>query len=182
MVFYAQVLHIVKAYGVDYIKNEMLLPIQHLTAFVLLVLFQLCQIQAHVPEIQRVAQAVSIYKKNIPADPGKFRPISLTSIFLKTLEHCLQNNIQFHSLFPDIAQGEFRECCGSLNQAFCLAEIYQVLGTHHKVSLILAFLGIEPAYDTVDRNLVWKLYSHPHYLHYQISFNTFWSTLIRGSP
>lgn len=44
MVFYVQVLHIDKASGVDYIKDDMFLPIQYLTVFILLVLFQLCWI------------------------------------------------------------------------------------------------------------------------------------------
>ncbi|KAG1140137.1 hypothetical protein G6F37_009283 [Rhizopus arrhizus] len=56
----------------------------------------------------------------------------------------------------DITQGGFRECRGSLDQAFCLAEICQILRVHHKVKPTLIFLDIKSAYDTVDSNLIWQ--------------------------
>ncbi|KAG1040607.1 hypothetical protein G6F43_012255 [Rhizopus delemar] len=104
----------------------------------------------YVPESWRVAQVVPIHKKGTPTDPGDFRPISLTSIFRKILERCLQNDVQLHRPPIDIAQGGFRECCGSLDQALCLAEICQILRTHHKVKPTLILLDIKSAYDTVD--------------------------------
>ncbi|KAG1548195.1 hypothetical protein G6F49_009974 [Rhizopus delemar] len=41
-------------------------------------------------------------------------------------------------------------------QALCLAEICQILRTHHKIKPTLIFLDIKSAYDTVDRNLIWQ--------------------------
>ncbi|KAG1466137.1 hypothetical protein G6F55_000673 [Rhizopus delemar] len=96
-----------------------------------------------------------IHKKGTLADPGNFRLNSLTSIFRKTLELCLQNDIQFYNPPIDIVQSGFRECRGSLDQDVCLAEIGQILCIHHKVKPTLVFFDIKPAYDTVDRNLVW---------------------------
>ncbi|KAG1032852.1 hypothetical protein G6F43_013675 [Rhizopus delemar] len=119
-----------KAPGVDHVKNDMLLPIQHLLAPILLALFQLCWKWSYAPESWRVAQVVPIHKKGTPTDRGNFRPISLTSIFRKILECCLQNDVQLYSPPIDIAQGGFRECRGSLDQALCLAEICQILRTH----------------------------------------------------
>ncbi|KAG1298434.1 hypothetical protein G6F66_001737 [Rhizopus arrhizus] len=145
-----------KAPGVDHVKNEMLLPIQHLLAPILLALFQLCWKWSYVPESWRVAQVVPIHKKGAPTDPGNFRPISLTSTFRKILERCLQNDLQLYSPPIDIAQGGFRECRGSLDQALCLAEICQILRIHHKIKPTLIFLDIKSAYDTVDRNLIWQ--------------------------
>ncbi|KAG1067747.1 hypothetical protein G6F41_007417 [Rhizopus arrhizus] len=74
-----------------------------------------------------------------------------------TMARQLENNdIQLYSSPIDIAQGGFRECRGSLDQALCLAEICQILHIHHKVKPTLIFLDIKSAYDTVDRNLIWQ--------------------------
>ncbi|KAG1147081.1 hypothetical protein G6F37_004298 [Rhizopus arrhizus] len=69
-----------KAPGVDHVKNEMLLPIQHLLAPILLALFQLCWKWSYVPESWRVAQVVPIHKKSILTDPGKFMVLCLRTI------------------------------------------------------------------------------------------------------
>ncbi|KAG1164786.1 hypothetical protein G6F36_013732 [Rhizopus arrhizus] len=82
------------------------------------------------------------------------KPISLTSIFRKILERCLQNDIQFYSSPIDIVQVRFRECCGSLDQTLCLAEICQILRIHYEVKPTLIFVDIKPVYDTVNYNLV----------------------------
>ncbi|EIE77106.1 hypothetical protein RO3G_01810 [Rhizopus delemar RA 99-880] len=54
----------------------------------------------------------------------------------------------------DIVQVRFRECCGSLDQTLCLAEICQILRIHYEVKPTLIFVDIKPVYDTVNYNLV----------------------------
>jgi hypothetical protein len=68
------------ASDVDHIKNEMLLPIQHLLAPILLALFHLCWKWPYVPESWRVAQVVPVHKKGILTDPGKFMVLCLRTI------------------------------------------------------------------------------------------------------
>jgi hypothetical protein len=98
-----------KAPGVDHLRNEMLQPIRHLLAPLLLSLFRLCWMWSYIPQPWRVAQVVPIYKKGSTDEPSNYRPISLTSIFRKTLKRCIQYSFQANRSPLDIAQGGFRE-------------------------------------------------------------------------
>ncbi|KAG1145661.1 hypothetical protein G6F38_005494 [Rhizopus arrhizus] len=149
-----------KAPGIGHLQNEMLQPIRHLLAPLFLLLFSLCWMRSSTPQPWRIAQVVPIYKEGSTDEPSNYRPISLTSIFRKNLEHCIQYNLQTNGPLLDIAQGGFRESRGALDQAFCLAEICHILRSNYDSKPVLAFLDIKSAYDTVDRNYVWKVLQH----------------------
>ncbi|KAG1035352.1 hypothetical protein G6F43_013242 [Rhizopus delemar] len=80
-----------KAPGIDHVRQEMLIPIQNQLTPILLFLFRLCWAWSYTQVNWRIAQVVPIYKKGDPSEPGNHRPISLTSIFRKLLEYCLQH-------------------------------------------------------------------------------------------
>ncbi|KAG0755475.1 hypothetical protein G6F65_012278 [Rhizopus arrhizus] len=80
-----------KAPGIDHLRNEMLQSISHLLAPILFHLFHMCWAWSYVPHTWRIAQAIPIDKKGSPSDPGNYRPISLTTIFRKILERCIQH-------------------------------------------------------------------------------------------
>ncbi|KAG1516921.1 hypothetical protein G6F45_010882 [Rhizopus arrhizus] len=145
-----------KAPGIDHVRQEMLIPIQNQLAPILLFLFRLCWAWSYTPVNWRITQVVPIYKKGDPCEPGNHRPISLTSIFRKLLEFCLQHFLADCSPPLDLAQGGFREARSSLDKALCLAEICTILRRHHSITPVLAFLDIKSAYDTVDRCYIWK--------------------------
>ncbi|KAG1629224.1 hypothetical protein G6F44_011682 [Rhizopus delemar] len=84
---------------------------------------------------------------------------SLTTIFRKLLERCIQHFPQADGPPLDIAQGGFRESRSALDQVLCLAEISHVLRTHYHVKPVLAFLDIKSAYETVNRSFVWDTLS-----------------------
>ncbi|KAG1290405.1 hypothetical protein G6F66_008674 [Rhizopus arrhizus] len=149
-----------KAPGVDYLRNEMLRPIQRLLTPLLLSLFRLYWIWSYTPQSWCVAQVVPIYKKGSTDEPSNYRPISLTSIFRKILECCIQYNLQTNGPSLDIAQSGFRESRGALDQTLCLAEICHILRSHYHSKPVLAILDIKSAYDTVDRNYIWKVLQH----------------------
>ncbi|KAG1035115.1 hypothetical protein G6F43_013290 [Rhizopus delemar] len=134
-----------KAPGVDHLRIEMLQPIQHLLTPILLVLFQMCWSWSYVPQLWRIAQVVPIHKKGSPTEPGNFRPISLTTIFRKILERCIQDTLQTEGPPLDIAQGGFCESRSALDQAICLSEICQILRSKYHVTPVLAFLDIKSA-------------------------------------
>ncbi|KAG0834565.1 hypothetical protein G6F19_005147 [Rhizopus arrhizus] len=148
-----------KAPGVDHLRIEMLHPIQHLLQPLLLHLFQLNWAWSYVPQPWRVAQVVPIHKKGSPLDPGNYRPISLTTIFRKILERCIQQTLTSEGPPLDIAQGGFRESRSALDQAICLSEICQILRSQFRITPVLAFLDIKSAYDTVNRNFIWETLS-----------------------
>ncbi|CEG83631.1 hypothetical protein RMATCC62417_17514 [Rhizopus microsporus] len=130
-----------KAPRIDHLPNEMLRPIQHLLTPLLLSLLRLCWMWSYTSQSWRVAQVVPIYKKGSTDKPSNYRPISLTSIFRKTLKRCIQYNLQTNGSLIDIAQGHFRESLGVLDQALCLAEIYHILRSHYHSKPALAFLS-----------------------------------------
>lgn len=68
-----------KAPGIDHLRSEMLKPIQHLLAPLLLELFRRCWRWSYTPHTWRIAQVVPIYKKASPTDASNYRPISLQS-------------------------------------------------------------------------------------------------------
>ncbi|KAG1137016.1 hypothetical protein G6F38_011621 [Rhizopus arrhizus] len=132
-----------KAPGLDHLRIEMLHPIQHLLQPLLLHLFQLNWAWSY----------------GSPSDPGNYRPISLTTIFRKILERCIQHTLRSEGPPLDIAQGVFREPRSALDQATCLSEICQILRSQFRITPVLAFLDIKSAYDTVNRNFIWKTLS-----------------------
>lgn len=145
-----------KAPGVDHFTIEMLSPITGILSPVLLYIFRLCWQWSYTPLTWRVAQIIPIHKKGSISDPGNFRPISLTSTFRKILEKCLHPVLEHESPSLDIAQGGFRHARSTLDQALCLVEICSILRRKHGITPTLAFLDIKSAYDTVDRDFIWR--------------------------
>jgi hypothetical protein len=146
-----------KAPGIDHLRTEMLVPLGDPLVNVLVLLFQLCWKWSKVPEAWTVAQVVPIYKKGSPLDAGNFRPISLTSVFRKLLELCLQDQLIATAPELDIVQGGFRANRSAMDQALCLHELCeQHAADHYHERPVLAFLDIKSAYDTVDRTIIWR--------------------------
>ncbi|KAG1042623.1 hypothetical protein G6F43_011851 [Rhizopus delemar] len=124
-----------KAPGIYHLRNEMLQPISNLLALILFHLFHMCWAWSYVPQTWRTAQVIPIYKKGSPSGPGNYRPISLTTIFRKILERCIQHILQTDGPPLDMAQGGFRDSRSALDQALCLTEISHVLRTHYHDTL-----------------------------------------------
>lgn len=155
--FYIKLLPQRKAPGVDHLRAEMLRPIKTQLAAILSLFFQLCWAWGEVPSQLRHAQVFPIFKKGDPTSPGNYRPISLTSIIRKLLEMVIQSALKRYSPKLDVAQGGFRTRRSALDQALCLHDLIQDYYNQHSCHYpIIAFLDIKAAYDTVDRNIIWK--------------------------
>ncbi|KAG1444271.1 hypothetical protein G6F46_012551 [Rhizopus delemar] len=76
---------------------------------------------------------------------------------LDVVLHSTILDLQTNGYPLDITQGGFRESRGAVDQALCLAEICHILRSHYHTKPVLAFLDIKSAYDTVDRNYIWKV-------------------------
>jgi hypothetical protein len=146
-----------KAPGVDHLRTEMLLPILKDLAPVLVLLFSLCWIWSRVPNAWCTAQVIPIFKKGDPLNAANYRPISLTSVMRKILELCLYPGLLDSAPPLDIVQGGFRANRGTLDQALALHELCrQHTIDHMGKPPVLCFLDIKQAYDTVDRNIIWR--------------------------
>jgi len=65
-----------------------------ITSKILSKIFQYSLYIGQLPDIWKVANVVPIHKKGNREDPGNFRPVSLTCISCKMLEHIVLSNMQ----------------------------------------------------------------------------------------
>jgi hypothetical protein len=145
-----------KAPGVDHLRTEMLLPILDDLVAILHLLFTLCWIWCQVPKDWCTAQVVPIFKKGDPLQAVNYRPISLTSVFRKLFELCLQQQLSDTAPPLDNVQGGFRAQRSTLDQALLLHEVCRLHTVDHGTPPVLCFLDIKQAYDSVDRNIIWR--------------------------
>lgn len=146
-----------KAPGHDHIKAEMLKPISDIISPILYTFFSLCWQFAIIPSAWNIAQVIPIYKqKGDPNDPINYRPISLICVFRKILEVCLSHVLIPDSIPLDPIQGGFRHSRSTLDQALCLQELMIHYKKKNGKYPVLTFLDIKSAYDTVDRDIIWK--------------------------
>ena len=148
-----------KAPGSDHLKAEMLKAVSGVLSPVLSSLFQLCCQWGYTPLLWRTASVFPIHKKNDPADPANYRPISLTSVMRKLFEFTISSCLEDHAPQLDVAQGGFRAQRSPLDQALCLHDLMHDYFLSHKHRPVVAFLDIKAAYDTVDRRVIWDALS-----------------------
>ena len=89
-------LDIHKSVGPDNIPTRLLKEFSTELAPILTVIFQASLHQCCVPREWKIARIVPIHKKDDHSIPGNYRPISLTSICSKLLEHIIYSHI-FHT-------------------------------------------------------------------------------------
>ena len=85
-----------KATGPDGIPPRILKELATEFAPVLTVIFNASLKQGIVPEDWRTAHVAPIFKKGDPLTPSNYRPVSLTSIPCKVMEHIVHHNIINH--------------------------------------------------------------------------------------
>ena len=80
-------IHPHKASGLDNLPAQFLKEVANEIAPVLTVAFQASLDQGHLPNIWRTAAVAPIFKKGNRNKPNNYRPVSLTCICSKLLEH-----------------------------------------------------------------------------------------------
>jgi len=84
------------AAGPDGIAPRLLKSCENQLAPVLAMIYRKSLKLGQVPDEWKVANVVPIYKKGSKADPGNYRPVSLTSVCCKMLESILKQDIMDH--------------------------------------------------------------------------------------
>ena len=79
-----------KAAGPDQMKPILLKELRHELADTICLLFQKSLSTGDIPTDWTKANVCPIYKKGDTSDPANYRPISLTCILCKTLEHIVR--------------------------------------------------------------------------------------------
>ena len=149
-----------KAIGPDNVPGKFLKLCSHEIADIYQVLFQASLDQGVVPPDWKEANIVPLFKKGDKSSPENYRPISLTSLSCKLLEHVVHSNIMTHldnfNVLDD-AQHGFRKRRSCVSQLIStLDDFANCLKNHQHIDAIL--LDFSKAFDKVDHEgLILKL-------------------------
>lgn len=147
----------------DAIKAEWLKADQEWWAHLLYIIFDTVNRTGQIPANWRKAIIIPIYKKGDAKVPANFRPISLLSIPGKVYARCLlfhlQDWIDQHRILG-LEQIGFRKGRSTLDHAIVLLHLAHKYSVSFKSKLFVAFLDLKAAFDSVDRNLLWKKLLH----------------------
>ena len=153
-------LDIHKSAGPDNIPTRLLKELSTELAPILTVIFQASLLQCCVPKEWKIAKVVPIYKKGDRSTPGNYRPISLTSICCKLLEHIIYSHIfshlNSHSILCNEQHGfrQRRSCETQL--LLTVQDLAKNLNEGLQTDVI--FLDFSKAFDKVDHScLIHKL-------------------------
>ena len=161
-----------KAAGPDQFKPIVLQKLHAELAPIIQVIFQKSLDSGKLPHIWKEANVSPIFKKGDRSDPANYRPISLTCVLCKVMEHIVASNLTKHLANSNILfelQHGFREKRSCETQLIILVdEISKNMQMGQQTDLIL--LDFSKAFDRVAHE---KLISKLHF--YGIRGNTlFW--------
>ena len=158
-----------KAAGPDKFKPIVLQTLHKKLAPILQLIFQRSIDTGKIPDIWKEANVSSIYKKGEKSDPSNYRPISLTCVLCKILEHIVASSLVKHFtelvIFYEMQHG-FREKRSCETQLIMLVdELAKNMQMGKQTDLIL--LDFSKAFDKVaHEKLLLKLH------HYDIRGDT----------
>ena len=151
-----------KAAGLDQIKSIVLKTLHFELSPIIHIIFQKSLESGYLPEIWKSANISPIFKKGDRYKASNYRPISLTCILCKTLEHIIASSIVKHftklNIFYHLQHG-FREKRSCETQLIMLIEdLSKTMQTGKQTDLIL--LDFSKAFDKVAHE---KLFSKLHF-------------------
>ena len=147
-----------KAAGHDGLVNEALKNApavfhQHLTT-----LFNRVMNQSQVPRAWNRGRVVLVHKKGDTSDVNNYRPLTvltcMNGTYSKVINARLTEVVERHRLLGEIQNG-FRKDRSGGDSSFTLnTVIWKTLAKKQKVHL--SFMDLQKAYDSVDREILWK--------------------------
>ena len=149
-----------KACGPDGIAARVLKHCSVSIAPILREIFQRSVATGELPEDWLNADVAPVYKKGDRSGPGNYRPVSLTSVVCKVLEHILHGHImrhfERHAILADQQHG-FRKGRSCETQLTSLVEdLHRIVDNRSQADLII--MDFSKAFDTVPhRRLLSKL-------------------------
>ena len=173
-----------KAAGPDSIKPIILKELRLEIAPVICLLFEKLLKTGQLPSEWTKAQVCPLYKKGDKTDPANYKPISLTCILCKVIEHVIASSISRHitqhtcNILYELQHG-FHEKCSCETQLIELVEdLARRLTLGKQTDLIL--LDFSKAFDKVShQKLLYKLSTrvrvtdrHCRHLRRKIKFGT----------
>ena len=151
-----------KATGPDEIPARLLKECSKELAPVIAALYQQSLDEGEVPEDWKAQNVHPVFKKGSKSDPANYRPVALTAILCKQLEHCISSNIHSHldkhNWLKSYQHGfrKLRSCVTQLLSA--TTDFFDAMEKGHRTDAII--LDFSKAFDKVDHEcLLRKLQS-----------------------
>ena len=147
-----------KACGPDNIPSRLLKELSNELSPIFTILFQASINQGRVPKDWKLANVSPLFKKGDKSDPGNYRPVSLTSITCKILEHIIYsriiNHLDKHNVLCSHQHG-FRKNRSCETQLIGLIDDFSKgLDNNHQIDAIL--LDFSKAFDKVHHTSLLK--------------------------
>jgi len=115
--------------------------------------------EGEVPQQWKDATIKVLHKKKDRSDCGNYRGIALVShagkVLLKIVAHRLSGHCETGGILPEEQCG-FRPGRSTVDMLFVMRRL-QELGRRRKIPLYMCFIDLQKAYDSVDRELLWKV-------------------------
>ena len=112
-----------------------------------------------IPQEWKDATIKVLYKKSDRSDCNNFRGISLASpadkVLLKIVANRLSDFCEARQILPEEQCG-FRPARSTIHMLFVVRRL-QELGRQRKLPLYMCFVDLRKTYDSVDRELLWKV-------------------------
>ena len=112
-----------------------------------------------IPQEWKDATLKVLYKKSDLSDCNNFPGISLVShagkVLLKVVANRLSDFCEAQQILPEEQCG-FRPARSTIDMLFVVRRLKE-LGRQRKMPLYMCFVDLQKAYDSVDRELLWKV-------------------------
>ena len=151
-----------KATGPDELPARVLRDCAHKLAPAIASFFQQSLDEGRVPDDWKQQRVHPIFKKGSRSDPGNYRPVALTSILCKTLEHIISSNIndhlERHSWLACFQHGfrKFRSCESQL--LITTTDIFNTMESGGITDTVV--LDFSKAFDKVPHERLMKKLAH----------------------
>ena len=132
-------MNLMPAAGPDNIPTQLLKETAQQMAPLLTFIFQASLDQGKLPSDWKSANVTPIHKKEIKTDPSNYRPISLTSVCCKTLEHVVYSSIFSHLENHQILTDNQHGFC---TRRSCETQLISAISDFHNVSTIKNILTL----------------------------------------
>jgi len=146
-----------KATGPDSIANEMMKNGGESLHRALTKMFRLCQEAQWTPPDWNVEVVKLLHKGGPQEDLGNYRGVSLTSnigkVFAGIIATRLSKEVEERGLLPECQAG-FRKGRSVEDNLFVLGAVIES-AKRRRSPLVLAFVDVQKAYDTVNRDVLW---------------------------
>ena len=147
-----------KAYGWDQIPNEALKNLPPCMIDKVALLFNKIKTTGVMPKGWNKGRVTLVHKRGLRELLGNYRPItvlvSLSSLFSKLLNDRLIQVTEKHKLLGEIQNGFRKDRCGADNNFILDTILWKARAKGKPVHM--AFIDISKAYDSVNRDILWK--------------------------